>query len=155
MSVSLTGNSIIQIGSRGGVLRQFADFADGDVGVLDFPNNVVEGKVGKNSNVIFSFNATGKTATLTLRLIRGSADDKYLNSQLADYLADPAGYVLMDGEIVQRSGDGAGNVTNDVYKISAGIVQKFPQVRENVEGDTEASVAIWTLFFANNDRSLT
>lgn len=155
MSVSLTGSDVIQIGSSGANLRTLADLADGDTGMLDFGNNIVEGKVGKNGNTIFSFNSTGKSATLTLRLIRGSADDKFLNSEMNLYLRDRAAYPLLDGEFVKRAGDGQGNVTADVYSMNAGVIQKYPNVKENVEGDTEASITEWVIFFANVDRSLT
>lgn len=147
MSVSLTGNDTIQIATR-----VFSDFADQDVALLEFPNNVVEVKHGKNGNALYAFNATGKLVNVTLRLIRASADDKFLNSQLQSFLNDQAGYTLMEGEFVKRVGDGKGNVTADVYRMSGGIVQKLPNTRDNVEGDTEQSVSIWNLVFHNGNR---
>ncbi len=155
MSVALTGKDTIAIGSRGLAPRIFADLADGDTGVLDFPNNLVEAKTGKNGNTIYAFNSTGQVVTFTLRVIRGSADDKYLNSEMNRFLLDPAGYTLIDGEIVKRIGDGEGNVTNDVYSLDGGIIQKMPAAKENVEGDTEQAVTIWQIIFANSDRGLT
>jgi len=155
MSVSLTGKDTIAIGSRGAAPRIFADLADGDVGVLDFPNNLIEAKTGKNGNTIYAFNSTGKVVTLNVRVIRGSADDKYMNGEMNRYLQDQAGYTLIDGEIVKRIGDGEGNITNDVYSLDGGVVQKMPAVKENVEGDTEQAVTIWQVIFANSDRGLT
>lgn len=155
MSVSLTGKDTIAIGSRGLSLRVFADLADGDTGVLDFANNLVEAKTGKNGNTIYAFNSTGKVVTATVRVIRGSADDKFLNSEMNRYLLDPAAYTLLDGEIIKRVGDGEGNVTSDVYSIDGGCIQKMPAVKENVEGDTEQAVTIWQIIFANSDRGLT
>lgn len=155
MSVSLTGKDTISIGSRGLAPRILADLADGDTGMLDFPNNLVEAKTGKNGNTIYAFNSTGVVGTMTVRTLRGSADDKYLNSEMNRYKLDPASYTLLDGEIIKRVGDGIGNVTNDVYSLDGGIVQKMPNVKENVEGDTEQAVTIWQIVFANSDRSLT
>ncbi len=149
MSVSLTGKDVLVIGTR-----VLADFADGDVATLDFPNNSMEGKVGKNGNTIFAFNSTGKSCTLTLRLVSGSADDKFLNSEYSLCLADPPSYPLLAGELVKRAGN-AGGVTAIVYVLSGGLIQKMPNVRDNVEGDTDVSVTEWTIFFANGDRSLT
>lgn len=154
MSVALTGKDTIAIGSRGLAPRIFADLADGDTAVLDFPNNLVEAKTGKNGNTIYSFNATGKVVTATIRVIRGAADDKYMNAEMNRYLLDPAAYTLIDGEFVKRVGDGEGNITNDVYSLDGGIVQKMPNMKENVEGDTEQAVAIWQIIFANSDRGL-
>jgi len=154
MSVSLTGKDTIAIGSRGLAPRIFADLADGDTGVLDFPNNLVEAKTGKNGNTIYAFNSTGVVCTFNVRVMRGSADDKYLNAEMNRYKNEPAAYTLLDGEIVKRVGDGEGNITNDVYSLDGGIVQKMPNVKENVEGDTEQAVTIWQIIFANSDRGL-
>jgi len=155
MSVSLTGKDTISIGSRGLAPRILVDLADGDTGALDFPNNLVEAKTGKNGNTIYAFNSTGVVGTLMIRTLRGSADDKYLNGEMNRYKRDPAAYTLLDGEIIKRVGDGTGKVTNDVYTLDGGIVQKMPNVKENVEGDTEQAVTIWQILFANSDRSLT
>lgn len=145
--ISLTGKDTIILGTR--VMK---DFATGDTGSLDFPNNVGEIKQGKNGNTIIAYNASGSQCTATLRLMRGSPDDKYLASELRSFKNDPAAYVLMAGEFIKRVGDGAGNITNDVYTFSGGFVQKMPVVKENVEGDTEQAVCIYTLVFTNGDR---
>jgi hypothetical protein len=149
MSVSLTGNDTIIIAAR-----VFRDLADGNVGMIEFPNNLVEVKNGKNGNRIYALNAQGGIANLTLRLIRGSSDDKYLNSRLAEYRNDPASFILMDGEFVKRVGDGQGNVTSDVYRLDGGIIQKVPGVKDNVEGDTEQAVSIWNITFGNTNRAM-
>ncbi len=154
MSVSLTGKDTLSIGATAGVLRIFADFADGDVATLDFPNNLLETKTGKNGNTIYALNSTGKVATLIIRVLRGSSDDKFLNAQMNEFLLDVAAYTLMEGEFIKRVGDGLGNVTNDVYRVSGGAVQKLPNAKDNVEGDTETSVTIWQIVFANTDRSI-
>ncbi len=148
MSVSITGKDVLTIGPR-----LITDFADGDVATLDFSNNSMEGKLGKNGNVIFAYNSTGKTATLTLRLLLGSGDDKYFNSEYSLCIGDPPTYPLLSGEIVKRVGKD-GSVTNVVYVMSGGVVQKTPNVKDNVEGDTEVAVSEWTLLFAKVERSL-
>ncbi len=153
--VSLTGNDTVAIGATGAALRIFADFGDGDTVNLDFPNNLVEAKTGKNGNTIYAFNATGQVVAVLIRVLRGSPDDKFLNAEMNLYLADPAAYPLLAGEFIKRIGDGAGNVINDVYKIAGGIVQKIPTVKENVEGDTEQAITIYPIIFANTERSIT
>lgn len=154
-SVSLTGKDTISVGSVGAALRILSDLADGDTGVLDFPNELMTGKVGKNGNTIFAYNSTGKSGTLQVRTILGSADDKYLNSEMNRYLNDPAAYTLLAGEFVKRVGDGSGATNNVTYTLNGGIINKMPVVKENQEGDTEQAVAIWSIFFANNDRAIT
>lgn len=129
-------------------------FADGDSGAFTFPNKVVEAKVGKNGNAIYAFNAQGLLSEATLRLIRGSQDDKFLNNLQKSYLNDPATFTTMNAEFIKRLGDGKGNVTNDAYVFGGGIPSTIPEVKENVSGETEQAVTIWKLVFTNTDRSM-
>jgi len=148
-SVSLTGKDTTIMNDR-----IFGDFGDGDCVNLEFPNNLVEAKVGKNGNSIYAFNASGRLVNVKCRVLLGSSDDKYLNSEMTRYINDPASYTLLLGEFIKRVGDGAGNVTNITYKVDGGIVQKVPGAKENVSGDTEQALAEYTIVFANTDRSL-
>ena len=148
-SVALTGKDTVIIDSR-----ILADQVDGDCAVLEFPNNLVEAKLGKNGNAIYAFNASGKVVNVTLRVMRGSADDKYLNSRLVEYTNDPAAFVLVAAEFIKRVGDGAGNITADTYQLKGGAFQKMPGAKENVNGDTEQAVSIYALTFANADRAM-
>jgi hypothetical protein len=145
--VSLTGKDTSIIDDR--VLN---DFGDGDVVNIEFPNNLVEGKVGKNGNVLYAYNSTGNQVTVTMRLLRGSPDDKFFNTKMIQYKQNPAGFILMEGEFIKKVGDGKGNITDDIYKLSGGIIQKMVGGKENVEGDTEQSLSIYQFFFANTDR---
>jgi hypothetical protein len=133
-----------------------ADQPDGDVVVLEFPDNLCEAKPGKNGNTIYAFNASGKRVNVTLRIMRGSADDKYLNSRLKEYLNDPAAFVLVEAEFVKRIGNGTGptGVIPDTYQLSGGVFQKMPGAKENVSVDTEQAVSIYALSFANSDRAI-
>lgn len=148
-SVSLTGKDTILVDSR-----IFSDLADGDCGSLEFPNDIVAVKTGKNHNRIYAYNATGETCNLTLRLIRGSADDKYLLSRYYEYKNDPPSFVLLGTQITKRAGDGKGNIAADTYTLGGGIITKLPAVKENVEGDTEQAVSIWPITFTNSDRTI-
>lgn len=149
MQVSLTGKDTTILDSR--IMKALAD---GDTVLLEVPNDLVAVKVGKDGNAVYAFNGTGKMVNVTIRVIRGSADDKYLNSRLQEQIRDLASFVLFKGEFIKRAGDGAGNVTADIYKLEGGVIQKMPGAKENVEGDTEQSVSIYQLQFANSDRAL-
>jgi len=147
MSVALTGKDTTIIDTR-----RLTDLGTGDVVIIEAPNNLVELKQGKDGNAIYAYNASGKQTVVTLRVIRGSADDKYLAARMQEYINDPAAFVLISGEFIKRTGDGAGNITNEVYTMDGGVIQKMPSTKENVEGDTEQAVSIYTLVFANSDR---
>lgn len=149
MKVSLTGNDTINVG---GVV--LSDFADEDVGVLEFPDELVNMKVGKNGNTIYAVNYSGLASKLTIRLLRGSDDDKFLNGQLQDFKADPASYVLMNGQVIKRVGDGQGNVSNDTYVVGGGVVSRVPGATSNTSGNTDQSVVVYEIKFGNSDRGI-
>lgn len=149
MIVSLTGNDTIIIN---GII--FNGFADGDIGHLTFPNDLMAVKTGKNGNSLYAFNATGRQCELMLRLVRGSSDDKYLNGLLSQMINNPPAFVLMAGEFIKNIGDGGGSITQDIYTLSGGVIKKAPEVKENLEGDIEQAVTIWTLVFTNAPRTI-
>jgi hypothetical protein len=156
-SVSLTGKDVISLGATlasGANLRVLNDLADGDTATLSFPNDISSVKIGKNGNTLFAFNNTGKSCDVELRVILGSADDKFLNAEYNRYVNDPASYTLLSGEFLKKVGDGLGNANSIIYKMSGGIIKRLPVVKENVEGDTEQSVAVWPISFANTDRAI-
>lgn len=147
--ISLTGNDTITINGR-----PLVDFADGDVAVLTFPNEIANLKTGKNGNTIYSFNATGKQCEIKIRLVRGSADDKFLNGLLASQQADFAAFSLMFGEFIKKIGDGQGKVFGDTYELGGGIFSKIPEAKSNQEGDVAQSTVEYTIKFNNAPRSI-
>ena len=149
MDISLNGNDTISIN---GILQ--TDLADGDVGTLTFPNEYVTMKQGKNNNTIIAFNAMGQLAELTLRLIRGSVNDQYVNAAYRQFVNSPATFQLLDASIVKLIGDGNGNITTDAYTLTGGVPMAVPEVKSNVEGDTDQGVTMWKIRFAMGTRQI-
>lgn len=149
-TISLSGSDTISINNR-----VFADLADGEVIALSFPNDIANVKTGKNGNSIYGLNESGKVADVKIRVIRGSSDDKFLNGLLSQQLANFAGTVLMIGQFIKKLGDGAGNITSDTYIVNGGVFTKEVEAKSNVEGETEQSVAIYTMRFSNAPRVIT
>lgn len=147
--VTLTGQDTIIIAGR-----NITDLADGDVGTLDFPNDKVGVKTGKNGNTIYALNATGANADVVLRVLRGSPDDAFMNSLLTQQDLDFATFPLMSGTIQKRIGKGDGQVTNDTYRLQGGVFQRGTGVSSNVEGQTDQGVAVYTMKFALAPRNL-
>jgi hypothetical protein len=139
---SLTGEDLIKINDR-----IISDLADADAGAITFPNNIANVKFAKNGNALYANNATGKQADLVLRVVRGSADDRYLRNLLNVQKQNFAGTVLMNGEIIKNVGDGAGNIAQEKYILSGGVFTKEIDVKTNAEGDTEQSVAVYNATF--------
>jgi hypothetical protein len=146
---SLTGKDTLIVNGR--ILN---DLADGDCAVLTFPNDLTNLKTGKGGNTLYAFNYSGRQCQLVLRLIRGSADDKYLNQELSLYKNDPPSFSLMTGVLTKNVGDGSGSVVNDTYTLSGGTFKKETEVKENAEGDIDQAVSIYTLTFSNAPRSI-
>lgn len=149
-AVTLSGNDTITINNR--VLN---DLADGNCAELTFPNDIASVKTGKSGNSIYGLNTTGQQAELKLRVLRGSDDDKFLNNLLQQQNSNFAGFVLLIGQFIKKLGDGAGNITSDTYITSGGVFTKNVEAKTNVEGETEQSIAIYTVRFSNSPRALT
>jgi hypothetical protein len=149
-TVALSGADTITINNR-----ILADLADGDIAVLTFPNEIAQVKTGKNGNSIYGLNESGKQSELVLRLIRGSADDKFMNGLLVNQQANFAGFVLMIGELVKKIGKGDGTLSSDIYILSGGVFTKQVEAKVNVEGDTDQSVSVYTIKFSNAPRAIT
>jgi len=149
-TIALSGNDTVTINDR-----VLADLADGDSVMLDFPNEIANVKTGKNGNSIYGLNETGKQSEVKVRVIRGSSDDKFLNGLMVQQQANFAGFVLMIGEFIKKVGDGVGNIASDTYIMSGGVFTKQVAAKTNVEGDTEQSVAIYTIKFTNTPRVIT
>lgn len=149
-TIAMSGSDTLKINNR-----IIADLADGNCIELTFPNEIASVKTGKNGNSIYGLNESGKQADLVVRVIRGSADDKFLNNLLAQQKANFAGTVLMIGEFVKKIGDGSGNVSSDTFITSGGVFTKQPEAKSNVEGDTEQSVTIYNIKFSNAPRVIT
>ena len=149
MTIALTGNDSIIIDGL-----PLVDLANGDVGTLTFPNDLTSATTGKNGNSIIAINETGKIAELSIRVLRGSSDDKTLNSKMKTMEADLPSFTLLTGSIVKRIGDGISNVTEDTYALSGGTFSKRVETTSNVEGDIEQGVSIYNIRFTNSSRNL-
>lgn len=145
-TISLTGEDVIQVvdPSSGGI-RNVADMADGDSVVLAFNNDKATVKVGKNGNTIYAKNAMGELVDVSIRLLRGSADDKFFNSRMAEQDADFSAFIPLVMNFVKRTGDGKGNVGSDVYPMVGGVFKKNVDTKTTAEGDAEQSVSVYNL----------
>lgn len=147
---SVLGSDTIKIGDR-----ILADFGHGEIAKVSYPTELSTVKTGKNGNTIFVQNASGFQATMELKVLRGSSDDKFLQSLLTLYRSAPTTFVLQNAEIVKKVGDGTGNVTADTYILVGGIPTKQVEMIVNVEGEVDQALAVYSYTFASSDRALT
>jgi hypothetical protein len=148
-TLAVTGSDTIKIGER-----IIVDIGHGEVAKISYATELATVKTGKNGNAIYVQNASGFQASMELKLIRGSADDKFLQSLLTLYRSNPTTFVLQNAEIVKKIGDGSGNVTADTYILTGGVPSKQVEAVVNVEGDTEQVLSVYTFIFATSDRAI-
>jgi hypothetical protein len=142
--IALSGNDTVTV--NGTVLQ---DLADGNCVELTFPNDISNLKIGKNGNAIYGLNTTGQMSESKFRVLRGSSDDQFLLGLLNAQQLNYAGAVLLVGQFIKKIGDGQGNITSDTYNLSGGTFTKIPEAKTNVEGETEQSVSVYTIKWAN------
>lgn len=148
-TVSLSGNDTLVLFGK-----SITDVGDGDWAKLTFPNDLLKVKTGKNGNSIYAFDAQGLQADLEVRVIRGSLDDKFLNSIQQTMINVRERFVLGTGQLVKRAGNGIGMVASDTYLLGGGVPTRIPDASSNAEGDTEQAVAIHRFKFTNSKRAI-
>ena len=146
---SLLGADTVKIGDR-----VLTDFGSGEVAKISYATELATVKTGKNGNTIFVQNASGFQASLEVKLIRGSRDDKAIQSLLTSYRSNPTAFVLQNAELSKKIGDGAGTVQSDTYILTGGIPTKQVEVTVNLEGDVEQAISVYTWVFAVSDRAI-
>lgn len=148
-ATSLTGQDTAQID---GIILQ--TLADGNAWDITFPQDLAAVKVGKNGNAIYAKNEQGRRADVTLRVLLGGVDDKYLIAKIAQWKADPSLFQLIVGLFIKKVGDGQGNVQSEVYNCTGGVIQKQPEAKTATEGDTDQSVHTFVINFTNCEISV-
>lgn len=129
------------------------DFADGDIGTLEVGNDLFAMSTGKNGNTIFAYDEKGNNATLTVRVLMSSNDDKRLNG-LVPKSSEFASTILINGSVIKLVGDGAGKISSNIYLLKGGMIQRKPNVSSNVNGETAQAVVEYVIAFASADRSI-
>lgn len=144
----LTGDDIVIINDI-----PVVDFADGTIGTLDVPNDLFAMSTGKNGNTIFALDEKGNNATLTLRILMSSGDDKRFNGMIPESKGF-ASTVLANGSVVKQVGDGKGNLSYNTYLLRGGMISKKPNMSIDVAGNTDQAVVEYVFQFASADRSI-
>ena len=129
------------------------DFADNTIGALEIPNDLFAMSTGKNGNTIFALDEKGNNATLTLRVLMSSGDDKRFNGMIPQSESF-ASTILANGSVVKQVGDGAGNISYNTYLLRGGMISKKPAISSDVAGNTDQAVVEYVFQFAQAERSI-
>lgn len=147
-SYALTGHDTIILNDL-----PVKDFADGDIGNLEISNDLFSMQTGKNGNTIFAYDEAGRNATLTLRILMSSNDDKRLNGLVPKHEGFES-TILINGSVVKMIGDGEGNISYNTYLLKGGMIQRKPNMTSNVNGETNQAVVEYVIQFADAERSI-
>jgi hypothetical protein len=129
------------------------NFGEGDVAVITYPNELHGMKTGKGGNTIGAHNEMGREAELSLRVIKGSPDDKRLNSKIIAWKTRSSDFTPSTASFTKIiSVDGG--VANEVTSLKFGLPVKVVETKENTEGDTEQVISVYTFRFGDSDRAL-
>lgn len=134
--------------------RNIVELADNDSVMISFQNDMTSLSTGKNGNSIYAKNEQGKNADVTLRLILGGADDRFLQGKLRTAEQDFAAQELAEGQFTKRVGRGDGTVSRIVHTLEGGVFLRRIDTKENTSGDTEQAVAVYRMRFARVERSI-
>ena len=126
----LTGKDTIAVDSM-----PMVNLGSGDVFVAEFPNDVSSVEIGKNGNIVAALNQQGQKCEVTIKCLRGSPEDIYLNSREQQWNVDPSNFVSYTGNFVKRLGDGTGATVGDNIIAAFGVPKKNPGMKENTSGD--------------------
>lgn len=149
--VNITSNDTLLLnGIVNGVMVQqlFTTLSNKSTVVIEPPNDLVNVDIGKNGNAIFANIRKGELGDMELRPLMANVDHVFLNAQLAQWRANSAAYVLMNGSFTKVFGDGLGNIKRFAYTLNGGVVRRNVRAEENVEGEVDQAVAAFKLTFA-------
>jgi hypothetical protein len=144
---ALSGNDSLTINER-----VITALVDADAVTLDPVGDAAGAKTGKNGNTIFSQNQGGRQHDMKIRVLMGSSDDRYLNGLYTQQKASFETMNLLTADFVKKIGDGAGKVKRVTQVCAGGVFMRAVPGKSNSDGDTEQSVATYTIRFANVDR---
>lgn len=154
----VTGNDIIQLGLSADGLTTVTSFADGDYARVSFPNDIMNFVIGKNRNMLASYNAMGTLAEMELRLLRGSKEDKFLQDCFPTFASDQLNFSFIFAKIIKNLGvsnEGASaSSISETYALNNGIISKAPEIISNVSGSTDQGVVVWQVRFAEFTRTV-
>lgn len=131
-----------------------SDLADGTVAELSAPNELSATTTGYNGNSLGAHNEPGRQRECTLRIVKGSADDKRLNKAYNMWKNRDMRFKPLNMTFVKNIGHGDGTITKDTVECYFGLPAGQPTQMTDTTGNTEQVVSIYMLRFGNSERSM-
>lgn len=150
---SYTANDIIVCEDHTGPFV-LSDFADGTVAELSAPNELSSMTTGYNGNSLGAHNEPGRQRELTLRVVKGSSDDKRINSNYNLWKNRDIRFKPLSMTFTKNVAHEDGSITNDKVTCYFGLPTGQPVQMSDMAGNTEQVVSIYTIRFGNSERSM-
>lgn len=131
-----------------------SDFADGTVAELSAPNELSTMTTGYNGNSLGSHNEPGRQRELSLRLVKGSNDDKRLNKAYNMWKNRDMRFRPLKMSFTKNVAHSDGSVTVDTVECFFGLPTGQPSQMQDTAGNTEQVVSIYSIRFGNSERSM-
>lgn len=131
-----------------------SDFADGTVAELSAPNELSSMTTGYNGNSLAAHNEPGRQRELTLRLVKGSSDDKRFNQFYNLWKNRDLRFRPLSMTFTKNVGHSDGSITNDKVSCFAGFPAGQPSQMADMAGNTEQVVSVYMIRFGNSERSM-
>lgn len=131
-----------------------SDFADGTVAELSAPNELSTMTTGYNGNSLGSHNEPGRQRELSLRLVKGSNDDKRLNKAYNMWKNRDLRFRPLKMSFTKNVAHSDGSVTVDTVECFFGLPTGQPTQMQDTAGNTEQVISIYSIRFGNSERSM-
>jgi hypothetical protein len=141
-SVVLLSDDTIDI--NGTVLTALSN---GTYSELTFGDELTTTEIGKNGNALITRKSAGQRGELSIRIMTGSADDKYLNNLLVSQMSKAPSFVPLTGYAAKIMNVDGKPVTL-TYTFSGGSFMKQVESMSTTEGSADQIVSVYRLRFA-------
>lgn len=131
-----------------------SDFAAGAVAELSAPNDISSTTTGYNGNSLGAHNEPGRQRELSLRLVKGSSDDKRFNKNYNLWKDRSIRFKPLKMSFTKNVAHEDGSITKDTVDCFFGLPSGQPTQVSNTEGDTEQVISVYMIRFGNSERSL-
>ena len=150
---SYTANDIIVCEDHAGNFV-LSDFADGTVAELSAPNELSSMTTGYNGNSLGAHNEPGRQRELTIRIVKGSEDDKRFNTNYNLWKNRDIRFKPFNMTFTKNVAHNDGSITNDKVTCFFGLPTGQPTQMSDMAGNTEQVVSIYTIRFGSSERSM-
>lgn len=131
-----------------------SDFADDTVAELVPPNEASTTTTGYNGNSLGAHNEPGRQRECTIRLVKGSRDDKRINKNYNLWQDRDIRFKPLTMSFTKNIAHDDGTVTKDTTDCFFGLPASWKTKTMNVAGDTNQVVSIYMIRFGNSKENM-